>query len=176
MTNLNEMVTEMVNSIDSKNAEYILTNREFARELKTAERFEAKGDDKMVSVMIEKLKKIAQEFNGQYLTPANVKVGDGVTMNMYSDALAGTVTKVTKTSVTIQQDTATLDPNWKPEIVIGGFAGHCTNQNTQAYTYERNENGATYTFRWSAKSGYYKNSKTGMTITKGRKEFYDYNF
>ena len=68
-----------------------------------------------------------------------------------------------------------IKTNFKPEFVPGGFAAHCTNQEDQTYTYERDPNGETKTFRWSNKFGSY--GKPGdLRLAKGRHEFYDYNF
>lgn len=106
-----------------------------------------------------------------------IEVGDGVTLHLWSDAHACTVIAKTKATITIQQDKATIDPNFKPEWVAGGFAGHCTNQGEQTYTYERNPNGHIYKCRWSEKNGCYQTGGDGsMKITRGRREFYDYNF
>ena len=118
---------------------------------------------------LEKLKeqyKIAERYE--------VKVGDGVTYHLYSDSQACTVTKRTAKTITIQEDKATLDPNFKPEFVVGGFAGHCTNQNEQTYTYESDPNGRTITARWSEKRGAFV--YCDKIITNGRHQFYDYNF
>lgn len=121
---------------------------------------------------IERLKdQLKTELNRE------IEVGDGVTLHLYSDAHACTVIAKTKTTITIQQDKATIDPNFKPEWVEGGFAGHCTNQDEQTYTYERNPNGHIYKCRWSEKYGRYQTGEDGsMKITRGRREFYDYNF
>ena len=106
-----------------------------------------------------------------------IEVGDGVTLHLWSDAHACTVIAKTKTTITIQRDKATIDPNFKPEWVAGGFAGHCTNQNEQSYTYERDPNGMIYKCRWSEKYGRFQTGGDGsMKITRGRREFYDYNF
>lgn len=174
MTTLIERVNTMVEKIDSANAEYILNDNSFQSKFDTAQRFEAKGDTEMVEHIVGDLQKFAEEYNEKNLTPANVQVGEGVTMHLYSDAHAGTIIKKTKLSITVQRDKATLDPNFKPEIVVGGFAGHCTNQNEQTYSYERDENGTIETFRWSKKYNRYQNKS--VNVYKGRHEFYDYNF
>lgn len=101
-------------------------------------------------------------------------VGDGCTYHLYTDAEACTVIKKTPKTITIQEDTATLDPNFKPEWIAGGFAGHCTNQNEQSYTYEPNPNGRKITARWSDKRGGYV--YMDKVITVGRNKFHDYNF
>lgn len=105
---------------------------------------------------------------------AGVEVGDGVTVCYYSDKEAFTVIKRTAKTLTIQRDTAILNPDFVPEWIAGGFAGHCINQSEQTYTYERNPNGATYTARWSEKRGSWV--VNGNNVIIGRHEFYDYNF
>jgi hypothetical protein len=106
-----------------------------------------------------------------------IEVGDGVTLHLWSDSHACTVIARTATTLTIQRDKATLDPNFKPEWIPGGFAGHCTNQDEQTYTYEADPNGEIYKCRWSEKYGRFQSGSDGsMKITLGRREFYDYNF
>lgn len=117
----------------------------------------------------------AEKLNENKLTPVTAKVGDGATICLWSDRHAGTIIKVTKSTITVQRDKATLDPNWKPEFIPGGFAGHCTNQEDQTYTYERNPKGETYTFHWSKKYNCY-GQPGNLKAIKGRREFYDYNF
>lgn len=174
MKSLQAKIEELVSMVNGRDAQYIMV--EVEDKIRTAERFEAKGRTDIVNNIIEDIEKIALDFDSKFFTPANVQVGDGATIHMYSDSHAGTVVKVTKTTITIQHDKATLDPNWKPEVVVGGFAGHCTNQDSQTYTYERNPNGKVQTFRWNAKRGLFTNKSAGLTVTKGRHEFYDYNF
>ncbi len=106
------------------------------------------------------------------LDRTNAKVGDGATIQLWSDSHACTIIKVTAETITLQQDKATLDPIFKPEFTPGG---HCTNQDKQTYTYERDPEGKVTTFHWSNK--YKRYSKPGYeTILEGRSEFYDYNF
>ena len=176
MTNVNAQIEKMVMAIDEDNAKYILKYHVVKNKIGSVEFLKERGMNEKAEEVINEIKKIAEDFGNHFISPSNAKVGDGVTMHLYSDAYAGTVVKVTKSTVTVQKDKATLDPNWKPEMVAGGFAGHCTNQNEQTYTYERNENGETVTFRWSDKYEGYRNNKMGYVLTKGRREFYDYNY
>lgn len=104
-----------------------------------------------------------------------VEVGDGVTIRLYSDAHAYTVIKRTAKTITIQQDKATLDPSFKPEFIPGGFAAHCTNQDEQTYTYERDTTGRILTLHWSEVLGGWK-TPYNRKVALGRHEFYDYNF
>lgn len=115
------------------------------------------------------------EFQIKRLKNLNVKVGDGMTIDLHSDSHAYTIIKRTAKTITLQRDEATLDPNFKPEIIVGGFAGHCTNQNEQRYSYKPNPNGSIVKLSWSEKMGGWK-TRYGGTARLGRHEFYDYNF
>lgn len=105
------------------------------------------------------------------------QAGDGATVHLYTDAHAYTVIDVSHGGkrVTLQQDTATLDPSWKPEIIPGGFAGHCVNQDSQRWTYETNPDGAIVTASLT-KRGWRVGGQNGQRVTKGRRQFHDYNF
>lgn len=105
----------------------------------------------------------------------NVQVGDGMTCHLYSDSHAFTIIKRTPKTLTLRRCNAILNPNFKPNVELGGFVGHCTNQYEQSYTYEENEDGQIVVARWSKKLGRWTN-KNYKGITKGRSEFYDYNF
>jgi len=106
----------------------------------------------------------------------DVQVGDGVTLYLYSDSWACTVIAKTKNSITLQRDKATLDPDFKPEFIPGGFSAHCINNSDQSYSYERDPNGATYKAYWSEKEGRYKCWQGEAPVGNGRNERYDYNF
>lgn len=102
-----------------------------------------------------------------------LEVGDGATLHLWSDAHACTVIARTATTLTLQRDKATLDPNFKPER--DGF--YCTNSDDQEYTYEADPEGKIYKCRWSEKYGRWQHGSDGsMKVTRGRREFYDYNF
>lgn len=105
-----------------------------------------------------------------------VKVGDGITLCLYSDSNAYTIIKRTKKTIVIQRDKATLNPSFKPHIIAGGFCGHCDNQNEQTWTYERDTKGEIKTIHWSNKYGCWNAPKGYRSCKLGRHEFYDYNF
>lgn len=106
-----------------------------------------------------------------------IEVGEGVTLCYYSDRHACTVIARTKNTLTVQRDKAILDPNFKPEWVAGGFAGHCTNADEQSYTYERDPKGTIYKCNWSEKNGRFQHGSDGsIRVRRGRHEYYDYNF
>ncbi len=177
MTNLTEKAVNEITGTYRENAVHILNDYRVANKIEWIGRYEAEGNTDMAKFVYERALEKAEEFHTKRLSPVTVNVGDGVTIHLYSDAHAGTVIKKTKTTITVQQDNATIDPNFKPEFVVGGFAGHCTNQNEQTYTYEPNPNGNVTVYRWSKKYNRYQGGGDGsVTVTKGRREFYDYNF
>jgi hypothetical protein len=112
----------------------------------------------------------------------DIIIGMGATVFGYSDSSAYTVIKISKSGkkVFLQKDKSTLDPNFKPNIIPGGFAGHCTNNYAQEYTYESDSNGHIIEVslrkngKWVVKGEPTKGSK-GIKFGV-RREFFDYNF
>lgn len=167
-------VEQMVKEIAGENAPYVMYHME--DDIKTAVRWNEQGKQSWFTRhMQERIPENIKETHERILTPATAKVGDGATVVLYSDMYAGTIVKVTKSTITIRRDKATLDPSFKPEFIVGGFAGHCTNQSDQSYTYEPDENGQEYTLHWSKKYNSY-GRPNDLRAIKGRHEFYDYNF
>lgn len=117
-----------------------------------------------------------------------LNVGDGVSVSLWTDVDAYTIIKKTATTIILQEDKATPDPSFKPEFIPGGFAGHCTNQSDQTYTYEHDPNGAIVKIslrRWADDNGNERRKwkKTGVRTFEaggnayaGRRKFHDYNF
>ena len=128
------------------------------------------------------------EINAAADAISNLNVGDGVTVSVWTDCDAYTIIRKTPKTITLQMDKATLSPDWKPEFIVGGFAGHCVNQADQRYTYERDENEHTIKItlrswldddgnerrRWK-RSGV-KTFEQGGSAYAGRRKFHDYNF
>lgn len=186
-----------VRELDATNAEYILADREIKQKyenylhwknkddaaVRAAREYHENDTDAEINAkclrisksVLGELEEMIRQYDEHHLTPANAKVGDGATVYLYSDSHAGTIVKVTKCTVTVRRDKATLNPNFKPEFVPGGFAAHCTNQHEQSYTYEPDENGTLTTVYWSKKHNCY-GLPGNLQLSKGRHEFYDYNF
>lgn len=170
-----ESIQMVVVAIDQVNAEYIMQDKNIVETFQRAAEYLREGKRGLAEYVFREAKRKVNEFGRYRLTPASIQVGDGVTVNLWSDRYAATVIKVTKSSVTVRRDKAILNSDFKPEWIPGGFAAHCTNQDEQTYTYEPDENGTEYTFRWSRK--YQRYGQPGnLTLSKGRHEFYDYNF
>ena len=111
-----------------------------------------------------------------------LEIGMGLTSNIGSDRYAYTIIYVSKDLKTIkaQEDKATLNENFKPEMQVGGFVGHVTNQDKQSYTYEADTNGEIIEFTLR-KNGHWvrkgSNMTNGMKARIGvRSKFHDYNF
>lgn len=176
MKNYKQELLNTINNTYGNNAQYIINAMEHELHMFDfyAKREDGQDQQFMDFVLQHDIEK-AEDLNGRLLTPATAKVGEGATINLWSDSHACTIIKVTKCTITVQRDKATLDPNFKPEWIEGGFVGHCTNQNKQSYTYERDYEGDIETFRWSNKYNQY-GTPNNPRLSKGRHEFYDYNF
>ncbi len=101
---------------------------------------------------------------------------------MYTDASAYTIVDISKSGcvVTLQLDKAEMKKEWKPDFEPGGFFGHTRNNDSQEYTYERNENGPKLQIS-KRKNGAWRvvgqNTKSGNRVTLGlRRKFHDFNF
>lgn len=79
----------------------------------------------------------------------------------------------TAKTVTLAKVEVTKDPEWKPEILPGGFAGHCTNQHAQTWLFSHIDEARTVTVRQTKRGWSYKDTKY---IEGQAREFYDYNF
>ena len=102
-------------------------------------------------------------------------VGQGATICHYSDRTACTIVAVSKSGKTIslQTDHAKLD-NWKPEMIPGGFAAHCTNNHSQRYRSLPNPDAPVWKARL-CKDGKFRTPNRERVIP-GRHHFHDYNF
>lgn len=103
----------------------------------------------------------------------------------YSDREAFEVLSAKGNALVIRQLDATLDPSWKPEIVAGGFAGHCTNNHTQRYAFASNESNPTITVRLCQakvssasrrRGSYYSKHGAEFRLSEIPVQFHDYNF
>lgn len=134
-----EEYSAFIAKVAPENARYIMCCEEITGGFERAERYRKDGKLELADMVEQRVIERITTFNRTALTPATVKVGDGVTINLWSDRHAATVIKVTAKTVTVRRDKATLNPDFKPEFIPGGFAAHCTNQSEQSYTYEPDE-------------------------------------
>jgi len=94
----------------------------------------------------------------------------------YSDIYPFEITrKVSMTTFEVREMDAERDPTWHPEFVVGGFAGHCTNQHSQRWNITSNAANRTVRIRlgkrgWKDKHGHQ------YQISESPTNFHDYNF
>ena len=92
-----------------------------------------------------------------------VKIGDGITLLLYSDRNAYTVIKRTAKTLTIQRDIAIrTDKNGMSDA--------------QTYCYKPNEKGAVKIIHWSNKNQRWNAPEGYVGIWLGRHEYYDFTF
>ena len=114
----------------------------------------------------------------------NMKVGDCITERMYSDSHSYTITKVMPSYVMAVRNKEHIDlVNWKPDIQVGGFAGHCSNQHSQKWIIEGPHpdakperftvNRSKAVPKWV---GLLKKNSKYPNVSEGAHPFYDYNF
>jgi len=95
----------------------------------------------------------------------------------YSDVNPHEVVRViSDKTIEVRAMNAEIDPTWKPEWAVGGFAGHCINQNTQRWNITSDETNAVFRLRLG-RNGVWK-SADGRRFDLNDKpvRFYDYNF
>lgn len=95
----------------------------------------------------------------------------------YSDVNPHEVVRViSDKTLEIREMDSELDPTWKPEFSVGGFCGHCTNQQSQRWIIKPNEFNRTCRIRLS-KSGVWKSADGRKFVIDTKPvRYYDYNF
>jgi hypothetical protein len=116
-----------------------------------------------------------------------VKVGDGVSITIWTDTVAYTVIKRTESTMLLQQDTAKIINKDELTFIPGGFCAHCPNQGVQKWAHEPNPNGSIVKItrrlagkgenrRICWKQAGHRTLSPGMVANPGRHTFHDYNF
>ncbi len=94
----------------------------------------------------------------------------------YSDVHPYEVVRViSEKTMEIRSMDASLDPDWRPEIIPGGFAGHCVNQTDQKWIIESNPSTETIRIR-KRKDGKWYSCYGKHVLSNEPRKFYDYNF
>jgi uncharacterized membrane protein len=95
----------------------------------------------------------------------------------YSDIEPFEVVKViSDKTIEIRRMEAERDLTWKPEIIPGGFAGHCVNQNEQRWNITSNEKNQTIRIRLSKNKGWKDKHGRQFKLSDKPRKYYDYNF
>jgi hypothetical protein len=94
----------------------------------------------------------------------------------YSDISPFEIVRViSDKTIEVRRMNYTRDPNWKPEIIPGGFCGHCVNQNEQTYTYESVPDAPVFRIR-DSKNGWKCADGNKFVLSDAPTRFYDHNF
>lgn len=105
-----------------------------------------------------------------------LKEGLGVTRHGYTDALPYEVTRVVNPKhLHVRGLKAERDPSWKPEVVPGGFAGHCVNNYEQRWFLSSQPEAKSLSIRLHKNGRWYDARGNRYTVGKAT-YFYDYNF
>ena len=81
---------------------------------------------------------------------------------------------VSDKTIEVRAMIAEKDPEFKPDFIPGGFAGHCVNQDDQTYTYKSCDEGQVLRVRLGKKG--WKSAMGKHVISEQPRKFYDYNF
>ena len=93
----------------------------------------------------------------------------------YSDVKPFEIIAQTKTTITIRDMDAVIDPDWKPVFHVGGFAAHCSNQHEQKWIITSKPDG--FTMKAHLRNDGKYHSAYGKHMISDEPEcFYDYNF
>lgn len=84
------------------------------------------------------------------------------------------VRRVSSSCVVLRKMRAELAPDWKPNWIPGGFAGHVTNQDSQRWNYASDPEGEVVRVRFTKNGWAYK--RRSFVMESVPRKFHDYNF
>lgn len=97
-------------------------------------------------------------------------------MHGWSDVTPFEIVRVVSPkTIEVRAMIAEQDESFKPEIIPGGFAGHCVNQGQQKWNYKSAPEGMVLRARLRKDGNFHSNYGKHVLSTEPRK-FYDYNF
>lgn len=114
--------------------------------------------------------------------PVTLETAKFANLFLHSDAEAFEIVRIiSDKTVEIRKMAATLDPTWKPDIAVGGFAGHCHNQQSQRWIYSVDENAPVIRMRrvkpsHSNRMMCWKSAYGSHRLSETPHKFHDYNF
>jgi hypothetical protein len=129
-----------------------------------------------VLIILRRFFKNADEVYGAFVE-TKAKATQYANKIGWSDVEPFEVVKVISTkTMEIRRMDAMLDPTWKPEIIPGGFVGHCVNQHTQRYTITSNVIAPIVRIRLNSKGQWKDAGGNKYNVEDAPRKFYDYNF
>ena len=113
---------------------------------------------------------------GNKPTAATLETARFANLHLHSDVEPYQIVKVVSDkTIEIRRMTAQLDPTWKPEIHVGGFAGNCSNQHSQRWIYAVDESAPVIRARLR-KDGKFHSAYGRHVLADKPRKFHDYNF
>jgi hypothetical protein len=104
-----------------------------------------------------------------------IKVGTGATYEGWTDRRPYEVVRVvSEKCLEVRSMKAELDPEWKPEIISGGFVGHCVNQRDQKWIISSDSEASTIRIRLGKRG--WRDAYGGSYTVGQAVKFHDYNF
>ena len=110
------------------------------------------------------------------MTKTNIKnlpEGKYFTEIGYSQTYPWVEVKRTAKTVTLAKVLVAQDPEFKPNIIPGGFAGHCDNQHEQTWLFDGIDTAWTKTIRQTKRGWSHRDTRFFEDVAR---EFYDWNF
>ena len=122
--------------------------------------------------------RLEQEKRGAAERAARQTIRAYANFHGYTDVSPNEVVKtISPICVEIRQMRATLSPEWKPDMRVGGFSAHTVNNDSQTYTYQSLPEQMTMRIRWSkAKHNWYDSHGNKYIMADAPRKFYGYNF
>jgi len=109
----------------------------------------------------------------------NPEVGMYANYSVGSDCFPCEIVEIkTENKIIVRVLDAVLDPSWKPDTIVGGFAGHTVNNNSQRWIYTTNFSNETYAIRRNKWGQWKRSSRHSSTyrISLTPCRYYDFNF
>ena len=95
----------------------------------------------------------------------------------YSDVTPWEVISVISgKTIEIRPMDSVRDPEWKAEWHVGGFAGHCSNQEDQKWIITSSEDYKTTRIRLNSKGQWKDKHGQRFVLADAPRRFYDFNF
>lgn len=95
----------------------------------------------------------------------------------YSDVTPYEVVRVvSEQTLEVREMSSQRDPNYKPEFIPGGFAGHCINQDDQQWIINSNPEGRVIRIRRTKRGTWQDKYGNKFAINSKPVRYYDYNF
>lgn len=86
------------------------------------------------------------------------------------------VRSVSEITIEVREMDAVRDPDWKPEFIPGGFAGHCINQDEQRWIITSNAANRVIRLRRDKRGNWKDKYGNRYSLHTKPVKHYDYNF